>query len=179
MYRYCFGRCSSELTQLVPRPYSWGKSTHHSDRLHNFSVAIPNSQQFLSSHNLTVEFSAHRGFSLTWSESKFQRQLECVNIWINIWILNKVVWIKIWNITKRFKNLKISKKTKVISSVTYLSIAFSGCNCNVVITAILFNWFRSLNMFFMQIFFASSAKSVCMAYYIYWPIHQHFFIILF
>ena len=38
---YYFGRCSSELAQLVPLPYSWGRSTRYSDRLHDFSVAIP------------------------------------------------------------------------------------------------------------------------------------------
>ena len=31
-YRYYFGRCSSELTQLVPLPYSRGSSTRYSDR---------------------------------------------------------------------------------------------------------------------------------------------------
>ena len=40
-YRYYFGRCSSELAQLVPVPYSRGRSTHYSDRLHDFSVTIP------------------------------------------------------------------------------------------------------------------------------------------
>ena len=40
-YGYCFGRCSSELAQLVSLTYSRGKSTHYSDRLHDFSVAIP------------------------------------------------------------------------------------------------------------------------------------------
>ena len=40
-YRYYFGRCSSELAQLVPLPFSWVRSTHYSDRLHDFSVAIP------------------------------------------------------------------------------------------------------------------------------------------
>ena len=40
-YRYYFGRCSSELTQLVPLPYSRRRSTCYSDRLHNFSVIIP------------------------------------------------------------------------------------------------------------------------------------------
>ena len=39
-YRYYFGRCSSELVQLVPLPYSGGRSTHYSDRLHDFSVFI-------------------------------------------------------------------------------------------------------------------------------------------
>ena len=39
-YRYYFARCSSELAQLVPLPYSQGRSTHYSDRLHDFSVTI-------------------------------------------------------------------------------------------------------------------------------------------
>ena len=40
-YRYYFGRCSSELAQLVPLPFSRGRSPHYSDRLHDFSVTIP------------------------------------------------------------------------------------------------------------------------------------------
>ena len=40
-YRYDFGRCSSELAELVPLPYSRGRSTRYSDRLHDFSVTIP------------------------------------------------------------------------------------------------------------------------------------------
>ena len=31
---------SSELAQLVPLPFSQGRSTHYSDRLHDFSVTI-------------------------------------------------------------------------------------------------------------------------------------------
>ena len=38
---YYFGRCSSELAQLVPLPFSRGRSTHYSDRLYDFSVTIP------------------------------------------------------------------------------------------------------------------------------------------
>ena len=40
-YRYYFGRCSYKLAQLVPLPYSQGRPTRYSDRLHDFSVAIP------------------------------------------------------------------------------------------------------------------------------------------
>ena len=40
-YMYYFGRCSSELAQLVPLPYSRGRSTRYSDRLYNFFVTIP------------------------------------------------------------------------------------------------------------------------------------------
>ena len=40
--RYYFGRSwSSGLGQLVPLPYSRGKSTRYSDRLHDFSVTFP------------------------------------------------------------------------------------------------------------------------------------------
>ena len=35
-YRYYFGRCSSELAELVPLPYFRGRSTRYSDRLHDF-----------------------------------------------------------------------------------------------------------------------------------------------
>ena len=38
--RYYFGRCSSELAQLVQIPFSCGRSTRYSDRLHDFSVTI-------------------------------------------------------------------------------------------------------------------------------------------
>ena len=40
-YSYYFGRCSSELAQLVPLLFSRGRSTRYSDRLHDFSVTIP------------------------------------------------------------------------------------------------------------------------------------------
>ena len=39
--RYYFGRCSSELAQLVPHPHSSGRFTRYFDRLHDFYVAIP------------------------------------------------------------------------------------------------------------------------------------------
>ena len=41
LYRYFFGRCSSELAQQVPLPFSPGRSICYSDRLHVFSVTIP------------------------------------------------------------------------------------------------------------------------------------------
>ena len=40
-YRYYFGRCPSELTQLVPLPFSGGRSIRYSDIFHDFSVTIP------------------------------------------------------------------------------------------------------------------------------------------
>ena len=38
---YYFGKCLFETTELVPLPYSWWRSTHYSDRLHDISVTIP------------------------------------------------------------------------------------------------------------------------------------------
>ena len=40
-YRYYFGTCSSELTQLVPLHFPQGRSTRYSGRSHDFSVTIP------------------------------------------------------------------------------------------------------------------------------------------
>ena len=56
-YRYHFGRCSSELAQLVPLPYSRGRSTRYSDRLHDFSVTIPRCYKDVMS---TVSFLAQQ-----------------------------------------------------------------------------------------------------------------------
>ena len=39
-YRYYFGRCSSQLAQLVPLPLSRVRSTCYSDKLHDFSVTV-------------------------------------------------------------------------------------------------------------------------------------------
>ena len=39
--RHYLSRCSSKLAELAPLPYSRGRSTRHSDRLHDFSVTIP------------------------------------------------------------------------------------------------------------------------------------------
>ena len=39
--RYYFGRCSSELAQLVPLLFCRGGCNRYSDRLHDFSVPIP------------------------------------------------------------------------------------------------------------------------------------------
>ena len=59
-YRYYFGRCSFELVQMVPLPYSRGRSSRYSDRLHNFTGYHSKMlqgrlcQQFLSQHRQTL-----------------------------------------------------------------------------------------------------------------------------
>ena len=40
LYRYYFGRFSSELVLLVPLPYSGERSSRYSDRLHDFFATI-------------------------------------------------------------------------------------------------------------------------------------------
>ena len=39
-YRYYFGRCSSELSELVPLPHVCGRSTRYSNRLHDFVASL-------------------------------------------------------------------------------------------------------------------------------------------
>ena len=46
-YRYYFGRCSSELAQLVALHYSRERSTCYSDRLHDFSVTFPRCYKYV------------------------------------------------------------------------------------------------------------------------------------
>ena len=41
LYRHYRGICLSKLVELVLLPYSSGRSTLYSDRLHDFSVTIP------------------------------------------------------------------------------------------------------------------------------------------
>ena len=75
-YRYYFGRWSWELAQLVPLPFSRGRSTRYSDRLHDFSVTIPRYYKdvyvnsfFPRTASLCLEFSAYRMFSFDlWSK---------------------------------------------------------------------------------------------------------------
>ena len=40
-FRYYFSKRSFELTEMIPSLYSRGRSTHYSERLHDFSVTIP------------------------------------------------------------------------------------------------------------------------------------------
>ena len=51
-YRYYFGRCSSELAQLAPLPYTRARSTRYSDRLYDFSVTIPRCYKNVYVNNL-------------------------------------------------------------------------------------------------------------------------------
>ena len=40
-YSYYFGRCLSDLTELISLPYSCGKSIHYPNMFDDFSVTIP------------------------------------------------------------------------------------------------------------------------------------------
>ena len=41
LYSHYFGRCPSELVQLIPLPFSQGRSTRYSDRLHDIFFLSP------------------------------------------------------------------------------------------------------------------------------------------
>ena len=40
-YRYYHGKCTKELSELVPVPHSRNRSTRFSDGLHDFAVTVP------------------------------------------------------------------------------------------------------------------------------------------
>ena len=46
-YRYYFDRWSSEFAQLVPLPFSRGRSTRYSDSLHDFGVTNPRCYKYV------------------------------------------------------------------------------------------------------------------------------------
>ena len=84
-YRYYFGRCSSELAQLVLLSYSWGRPTCYSDRLHEFSVTIPRCYKDIYVNNFFPHTARHwnslpvEGFPLTYAlnscKSRIKRHL--------------------------------------------------------------------------------------------------------
>ena len=80
-YRYYFDRCSSELAQLVPLPYSCGRSTHCSNRLHDFSVTIPRCYKDIYTNNFfrwtarLWNLLAIECFSLTYDPNGFKSRI--------------------------------------------------------------------------------------------------------
>ena len=75
-YRYYFGRCSSELAQLVPLAFSWGRSTPYSDRLHNFSVTIPRCYRiYMSTVSFLAQLDSGILFPLTYDLSGFKSRI--------------------------------------------------------------------------------------------------------
>ena len=78
-YRYYFGRYTSELVQLVPLPFSRGRSTCYSDRLHDFSVAIPRCYKDVNSFFLRTarprKFLPLECFPLTYDLSGFKSRI--------------------------------------------------------------------------------------------------------
>ena len=70
-YSYYFGRSSSELALSLP--YSRGRSTHYSDRLHDFYVTFPTCYKDVMS---TVSFLAQLDyFPLTYDLSGFKSRI--------------------------------------------------------------------------------------------------------
>ena len=113
-YRYYFGRCLSKLTQLVPLPYSWGRSTHYSDRLH-FSVTIPTlqgclCQQFFPPTAKHLNFLGEGG-NMVWKVTQgdcmvwgtlergqhgMEARLWCIMVW-RVLVRENVMWGMLMN----------------------------------------------------------------------------------
>ena len=79
--RYYFGRCSSELSQLVPLPFPRGRSTGYSDRLHDFSVTSPRcyknvyTNSFFPRTARPWNYVTLECFSLTYDLSRFKSRI--------------------------------------------------------------------------------------------------------
>ena len=73
--KYYFGRCSSELTQLVPHPFSCGRFALYSDRLHDWccKYSYVNSSSPCTArlwNSLPIEC-----FSLTYNQNGFKSRI--------------------------------------------------------------------------------------------------------
>ena len=68
-FRYYVGRCSSELTEFVPLPYSCWSSSRYSDRLHDFSVTVPRCYKDVSLS--PVSFLAHIRSGILYRKNAF------------------------------------------------------------------------------------------------------------
>ena len=60
---YHFGRCSSELTELAPLPYSRVRPTRYSDRLHDFLSPFLDVTRMSMPTVSFIEFSSYRMLS--------------------------------------------------------------------------------------------------------------------
>ena len=81
-YRYYFGRCSSEVAQLVRLPFSQVRSIRYFDRLHDFSVFIPRCQKdiyvnifFLHTVRVRISLPVER-FPLTYNLNGFKSRIK-------------------------------------------------------------------------------------------------------
>ena len=86
LYRYYFDRCSSELAQLVPLPFSRGRSTRYSDRLHDFFVTIPRCYKDVyvnSSFPRTARLWNSLTYDLSGFKSRINRHLLTVGFFLN------------------------------------------------------------------------------------------------
>ena len=79
-YRYYFGRCSSELAELVPLPYSRGRSTYYSDRLHDFLLPFLDVTRMSMS---TVSFLTHQTFNCRFFLIRFP---VCFNLFVLLFL---------------------------------------------------------------------------------------------
>ena len=80
LYRYYFGRCSSELAELVPLPFSQGGSTRYSDRLHDYLSPFLDITRMSMS---TVSFLPHLGISFIlhfYTDSSISKSVHGVSI---------------------------------------------------------------------------------------------------
>ena len=119
----CFsGRCSSELAQLVPLPFSQGKSTCYSDRLHYFSVTIPRCYKDVYVNSFFPRMAKHWNslpiecFPLTYDLSGFKPKQTSFNctFFLNRFSVSciSVFCISVWLFSLAWSESQLLKKNK-------------------------------------------------------------------
>ena len=95
-YSCYFVRCSSELVELVLLPYSLGRSTVYSDKLHDFCITIPRSYK--------------AGFELAVRNSQFVKHFSSLRMNFSIFLKNcKMLKSNTYEFLELFIELAIHK----------------------------------------------------------------------
>ena len=74
-FKYYIVRYSSELADLLPLPYSQERSTHYSDRFHNFTVIFPRCYKDVHVNSFSPNSVPVECFSLTYDLSGFKSRI--------------------------------------------------------------------------------------------------------
>ena len=98
-YRYYFGRCSSELAQVVPFPYSQGRCTLYSDRLHD-SPFVDVSRVSMS----TLSFLAQLDCGILYLFKYISINIRYAHVWNTVVTSGMVPLVTTWNCQTSYKN---------------------------------------------------------------------------
>ena len=127
--RYYFGRCSSELAQLVPLSSSRGRSTRYSDRLDDFFLTIP--RCYKNIYIDTVSFLAQLGSGILCLWNAFLWPMILCMEWIPVFFKKKNPLILEANLGKSVSYFGDQESASIYKLSSY-SHAFSQSVCIIM-----------------------------------------------